>query len=328
MANGKLLLGQLLYGIRRLAIPFTKQMMDKASADALVGDANTEITPNDQDSSEVRVFDAAGAEAAFEAEWIEFAGTMDIPLPNRLSGCNVTYEKGGEAGEYNDAVTAWGITAYHSIGLSVNGSAQASAFCIPKLVYDIIETYSQNLPVKHCFFYDADPTIANVLIRLSAELGAAVAEWPTFQPEAHTIVCIGQRVQSSAKGAAQVSDASSSGGSSFSESIGAGSSYEYAPSIQIERLPPTLHGTFSLDASDTITKTAEAMIDLGTGGSSTGTIPAAAVAEGSVSPADFFATTPAGFPSGLHLYKLLIEPNDEFGYFFVHAVVFDFDTVS
>lgn len=308
-AKGKKLWGQLLWGTLRLPITFWQQVWNKTDSETLLGDDAYEITPIDEDAFQVKKFELSAAAVTFIEDYFEsFPGTQDIRLPLVMTACTVTYEKGGGPGDYDET----GIGAGRFSG-SVNGSAQASAFCIPKLSATVPEIYSDNLPVKHCFFFLAVPSMTNILAKLTAELGVTVLEWPAFAPESHDLTLTGERVQASAKVAFSTSP--------DYVSIGSGESVEHSPVIQREHLPATLHAAFTFTALSTQSYSATGTMTLGGSISKTAT----ATATGRVSPSSLAATSPTALPaSGLYLYKPNVEPSNEFGYFFVHAIVFDF----
>lgn len=319
MANGDELLGQLLVSSLKVPVSFTQQMMDKAAADAKVGLPHYEVNPNDYDSSQVRHFALTAAAITFlEAYGQRFAGTADIRLPNVLTSCSVTFEEGGEEGDFTE--TANTVTGSFSVSLS--GSAQATAFSIPKLNAPIKETWSDGLPVEHVYLFSQSPSIATVLARAGNFMGVTVNAWPVFKPESVVITLIGQRAQSSAK--VSLTNSSSTGGTVETE--GAGDSYDLSPNIQIERIPPTLHEEFTLTGSSSVTKYATGSIDVGFDINAE----AIATATSSVSPTTIAATTPAALPtSGLYAYRIDVEPNGEIpDYFFVHMIVFDFASIA
>lgn len=328
--KGRSFVGQLIHGIRRITIPFTQQMMDKTSADALVGTAETEITPNDWDSSQVRTYDTSAIGPLLLAEWFAVPGKAPVgqDLPDVLTELSVTYEIGGGVGNYNETVTA-NATGNLNVSGSANGSAQASSFVMPKIKTAFRPQYRQVLPVTHCYFYAAPPiTTASILARLSGPTGlnATVLDWPAFKPVGHTLTLSGRKANVSARKAYQVSYSESEASTTFIQSNGSGTSEDVAPSKDFVQIPPCLHGAFSLTAGVGTIYNATATITVNAGVlGGGGTVTAQAHAEGSVTPSVLSATSPAGLPaSGLYLWKVDVDATDEFGYNFVHAVVFDF----
>lgn len=324
---GELLNGQLLLERhKQFIVPFTQQMMDKVSADALVGQALTEITPKDRDASEVRVYGPIDLSAfVLQAPGIE----RRMRLPDVMTALTVTYEQGGGDTDYTETNTN-SATNPTSVGVSLRGQAQASSFNIPKLVPVTTETWSFNQPVQHVWFYvQGSVTLAAVLARLTTIMGATVLAWPVFKPESITMTLVGTRVNGTCQVSFQASVASYSGSSAVS-SFGSGKGLEYSPIIEIQHIPATLHGAFTLSTTSDVTHTATASIasvggPITGGGASSTSVSASA----SVSPTTISATSPAALPSsGLRLFDFELEPSEQYGWFFGHAILFDFAVLA
>lgn len=318
MSNGKLLYGQLMFGAHQLPIQFTEEMMDSTSARALLGQAHTEITPNDQDSSKVKVYTTPD----LSDYWLSYDGIeRRMRIPDILTDLELTFETNGAASSYTDSGTNLGTGTYH-LGQSASGQCQASAAVIPKLIHSIREIWSFNPHVTHYFYFGTAFDQATILAKLAGKLGVSVNPWPVFKPESLVFKGVSQRNNASARVAVQ----GTAGSTSSSQTQGHGDGYDHNSLVQDIQLPATLHGSFTLSPStSTLSKDAVGSASF------TGTMNAAAgatahaVAVGSLTPSSVSATSPAGIPSsGLYLFDFDIEPAEEFGWFFAHAVVFDF----
>jgi len=332
MSNGRSLFGQLLYGIRRLPLRFTKQMADEETASPLLGTSNVEITPNDEGSWEVKTFNSAAIQALLDAETLMMEGTMDIQgVPPVLTDLEVIYETGGGNSNASETVTIIFASTPFSMGISPAANAEASAYCIPKLKYKLTPFNGQNRKVKLFYFYLENVTEANVKAKIVAKLGGGaitVNSWPSFIEDSISMILRGERVQANSRASFGAS-VSMGSGSCITKTDGAGDGQRVEPSIDPVQLPMAIHAAFnSLTASGTITKTATGTYGVtgwsylnGNGGGAVN-----AVANGSISPTTVAASVgETAWPgAGNYLYRFTPQPEDAFGRNLVEAVVFDF----
>lgn len=327
-SSGRLLHGQKLHGPLMLPATFTRIMDEAATtADPLCdGTANREVEPKDRQASEVTEYNIDLSEFFLSYDGFE----RRMRLPPVLNDLQVQYVVGGENNDYIETAGQTGSGAF-SVSASLAGSAQAAAYCIPKIIPNTKEAWPYEMPAKHCFFF-APPgnlTTADYLTRLSIQLGVSVSAWPVWLTESLTFITTGERVNASARATLQASFATHSSGASATQSIGFGSGTSVSPNIEITQIQPTLHGAFSLSGSAGTSQSASTTI------SSSGVITLAAggtanaVAAGTVSPTSVSATSPANLPSsGLYLYDVEMEAASTFGQFLLHAVLFDFSVIA
>lgn len=323
--QGRLLHGLRMHGTHQVPVPFTKQMdsaIDQADAIAEAATPLTEVEPKDRGASDVISY----ATLDLSNYWLSYDGIeRRMRIPDVLTSLVLTYEKGGGDTSYVEAADTTASGSY-SVGVSLSGQAQASAFVLPKIIPTLHETWSFNQPVSHYFYFGQAFDQATILAKLSAKLGTTVNAWPVFKPESITLKLVGQRTSSNARATFQGSVSSHSGGDSTSESAGFGEGQEFSPQVETVQIPATLHGAITLSpSSSSQTNTATAGISasgiIGGGGGGV----ANCIATGSVTPTSIPATSPAGVPtSGLYLFDFDIEPAETFGWFYAHAVVFDF----
>lgn len=325
-SKGKTLLGQLLYGARQIIIRFTQISMDVESANALVGTPLTEITPVNDVNSTVKTYTQPDLSGIFIVS--ETYGNID--LPNVLSSLTVSYISGGGDGNYTETASAAASGTAWSVGASVSGTAQATASCIPKLLYQIDTPVTTNVTLINCFFYSPTLDQTTILAILTAKLGHTVSAWPVFKVKPITVTLIGSKMNGSIRADYQGSASNSSSGVTLTQSDGLGDQYDFTPIIEQQQFPPTLHGSFTLTGSGSVSHAGTTTVTLSGGvisGGGSGT--ATATASASVSPTNISTTVPSSLPtSGLYLYRL--DPGDSttFGNYFIHATVFDFASIQ
>lgn len=329
MANGKQLLGQLLYGIRRIPVKFIQRMVDEVTVGTMIGSANIEITPNDAQSWETRTYDTAAIQAMLDAEFLAMEATINIVgVPAMMTDISVVYEKGGGDATSLEAVELVSVSTPFSLGINAGANAEASSYCIPKLKYKLTPFNGENRRVKLCYFYMDTVTIAAALTRLSTALSVTVQAWPAFQEDSVSVILRGERAQASSKANYGASVSAGSGGHLLmSEGTGAGKRIE--PSIDPIQLPMSIRAAATPTASDSNTKSASGSYTVTAGSYLSGGAgtPVDAVANGSISPTTIPGTTVTAWPTSpteYYLYKLTPQPEDAFGRVMVEAVVFNF----
>lgn len=171
-SDGRLLHGQEYDKEGNLLVPFTQRMHDNEGADALVGQARTDINPVDMNASLVRVYDAANVSGVY----LRFPGTINLQLPDVLQGITITYNSSsGNGDDVRDIGTVQWFGTSGGMNLNPVARAQASANIQPDLSFDIKQVWSQNVPVEHIVFYlSGTVTTTQVLAQLRVILTAAV----------------------------------------------------------------------------------------------------------------------------------------------------------
>lgn len=320
-------------------VAFTQRVMDLASANALLGDTRTEIIPHDKLQSIVRVYTPSASDYEDYSE--SMPGTTNLQLPDILTGIVITYNKSENEGE-NEQVAGFGIASGSgSFSFAPVSSAQAGASIIPNAQVNIQQVWAQNVPVVHYgFFMAVNSSSAQILARLTAIAGASVFAWPVFRPESHTLTLKGAQVSiSQTASLTEQMVFSDTDHWSWRWTEGAGISLEGGVSINSIRIPPTLHGIITPTGGTSSTATATTSVSVSVPQVSTTTSPALNVLTlpyvntptpasetitASVTPTSLAATTPSALPT-TGLYLLSINPGEqEYGYLFMVATVFDF----
>lgn len=313
---------------------FTEQDMQIFFAVQLLGDPNVEITPTDRNSSLVRTYTIPSADIlAFSQKWPE---TSSIDLPATLDSLTMVYETNSGEGATDETATGASVGTNPNLSLALNGSAQSSAAIIPDLQVVIKPHALSDVPIIKVVFYLAEgDDMADILIRLTAIMGATVNAWPKFDHslESHVFTLKGQ--QASVSAGATVKQSVSLGDTDTTIiSTGTSDSYQLGNSIKTITTPPTIHGAIMI-TSDSSTASVDAVADVamdsGTNwpAQSSSKTASASVAA-SVTPDSVSATSPvSAIPSsGLYLYKLSGEMSPYAGYNLFYAIIFDFANAS
>lgn len=327
---------------RDAVLTYTEQVQDYRQADALVGTAKTEVTPQDRQASVVRVW--SGTIADLDSYFAAFAATTSIGgLPDVLTAMTVTFNKNhGDGESIHDVGTA--VSAGTSGGLNVDptASASASAAIIPDIQPAIQPTIANNVPVIiYVFYIKGDVTQAAVIAKLLSASSLTVLAWPKFRPVSHVFTLVGQQksVSQQADSHSQnrwANDSLSYAISPFDGTRSDGFSLDTGISIRTIQLPPTIHGSITLSASSstqtatvTVTANIPAIVGSGIAPSFDAVVnepdPITITVTGSISPSSLSATSgQASIPtSGLYLLDVTSQP-DIAGYNIVRATVFDF----
>lgn len=326
MSKSSIRSGQLRFGPRQIAIPYTEFECDHQMAETYVGNPLAEVIPKDLTSSTVKLYTTPDLSTYLlkGSQW------GPISLPPTLTALSISYQTGGGTTAYSENGSATGATPF-STGLSLSGTAQASAAVLPKAIPIITENSYDRVEFTHLFFYSTVVDKATILARATAIMAATVLTWPLFKPVSITLVLKGTKVSVSNRATYQLNvSLGSGGGGAVSQSSGAGAGEDTELSVEREVIPPTLHSAQSITVTSTTSHTATSSITIGgtaAPGSSGGTSTASAT--GTVAFAGLGATTPTTIPaSGLYLYDMAFEPSPDFGNYIVHAVIFDFAQIA
>lgn len=321
--------GQQLNRYTGIPEPFTEQDTQVALAKPLVGNSDVEITPTDRNSSLVRTYTIPTADIlAFSRTFVE---TGAIDLPDTLATPTSVYETHTGQGASSETATGGTVGTNPNLSLSITSSAQSSAGLIPDLQILVKPNSRSVKPLTKILFYSTEgDTLADILTRLTAIVGATVSFWPDFdgakQPIAFTLK--GQQASISAN--ATVKESISAGTTdTYIQSTGTGDSYSLGSSIKTINVPPTIHAGITISgasASDTIDATAEAIMDSGPGWNAlSASETASATVAASVTPSTVSGTTITAIPStGINLMRLSGELSPYAGYATQYAVLFNF----
>lgn len=309
--------------------PFTEEDTQVALAFPLVGNSDVEITPTDRNSSLVRTYTVPTADIlAFSRTFVE---TGAIDLPDTLTSPTAVYETHSGEGASSETATGASVGTNPNLSLSISSSAQSSAGLIPDLQILVKPNSRSVKPLTKVLFYSVEgDTMADILTRLTAIVGATVSLWPDFDGSKMPIAFTLKGQQASISANATVKESISAGTTdTYIQSTGTGDSYSLGSSIKTVNIPPTIHGALTIaSATDTLSidATAEAIMDSGPGWNAlSASETASATVSASVSPSSVSATTIASIPaSGIYLYRLSGELSPYAGYATEYAVLFNF----
>lgn len=320
-----------------VVIPWTETTVAPAASNT----ANTEIRPVDFARQRNRTYDFANITAAYTASNISFPGKFTVDLPNVLKKVSVTYNKSEGSGASNHPTSQQYVTftAKGSGSLAPTSTAQSSAAIIADVTYEIEYYQGISVDCTHYYFYlTSTATLAQILTKTGA------ISLPRFRPQSVQLTAYGGQVSLQQSADSRISASSDS----FSRISGDGYSTEVGVSSKVITIPPTIHGSITVQGQTTQTAAAyvSASADItqlvyapkkgSTNGAPDFTIaptkvglvntptPRYAQVKAGVEPTSFGATSPAAIPtSGKYLVACSGEPVD-YGFTLIHAVVVDF----
>jgi hypothetical protein len=339
--QGQVLHGQLLDKDFRTAIPYTQQIrnFNDGGQSPSQGNANTEITVIDGNSTEDKVFNYSALDSAKLAIFVQNPGFTSFDLPEELISLTAIFSTSKGTGTGTSTPTATSSGTSWSVGVSSSNKGSSSLDYIPDLQPEIKTHFTRNVPTIECYFFtSASQTMANVLSRLTTGLSATVLVWPHFKPVRHSFTMKGQALSLSAGANLQLSASKNSANTSYSDNVGLDKQVETKTSIRSLDLPPYLHGDISITSDvggATPWKTSDTVgITVGTSITAAGDIPTTTISSGGtvtpitvsteIFPHTLSATSPAAVPTS-GLYLLEIRPQASEGDLFLQlAVVVDF----
>lgn len=299
-----------------------------------LGDAKTEIQPIDAIRDKVRTIVAPIT--ALQAFVQRFPGTTNLNLPDELVSVAAIFETSGDDSTSEDTGNGSATGTSASLSLACHSVTETGVTVIPDIQVEISQTWAQNVPIEHFFFFLAMPvTTANIITKLNGILNPlTVASWPTFKPVAHTVTVAGGRMNARASATVQQHVALSTETASRTYSVGKGTSMSSGVTIKTVRIPPTIHPIVNIAFGGTpnpytLTKTATARAQLVAATNwphvDSEDVIATASVEAIIDPVSFAATagTNAIPASGLYIKDVDVEPW-RYGWARVHAAVFDF----
>lgn len=298
---------------------FTKQFVAPPdfATPSVLAETGVEYTPVNEDRTLKQTFTVPTA--TLNAYKKEIPIKVSLKLPRVLKSVNVTWHK---AVGQSDQDASWaGAASGTSPSLSANLSdqAHASASVMPDLQVEIETPWGDDVDATGVFMFMEEPvTVASIKTKL---LPTVVLSWPVFKPVSRTITLKGQKVGITVN--ASVS-AHKTKGVNLSEDWGKtdSESFDISTNTSTVIIPPTLHGaiTFTGGVIDSETPSAAAIISVVMDGRTTAASRTKSkVCEGSVSPDEFLATSPADIPrTGIYLTNYRIEPY-KWGYARVYA---------
>lgn len=300
-----------------------------------LGQNRYEVTPLGDGNEEWKSFNIAQVQAALDNFIISFPGTANLQLPDILESVKGIIEENSGDGTYDeDGYALWTVSGSGgaSSSLSIRGTGQASAAIIPDLDVQIRQIWANNVPtINYLFFLPMPVTSAQVASKLTALVGSSVLAWPHWNPIAHTITLVGQRLslQCTAASTWQDGGSSSDSGSSYehSQSGGTGYSQEVGLVLRTVRIPPTIHPAITL--SGITGKQVNISADANANASSAEYIQKTGTVVGSITPTSLAATPgPTTIPtSGKYIKDVNAEPY-RWGYAKIHAEVVDFASLA
>jgi hypothetical protein len=264
-------------------------------------------------------------------------GLTNLNLPPEITSLQSFYTKGGEAGSYTENGNYTLSPTYGVGSLSLRGSAQASASCIPELGWVVKIPRTQNVPCRQVLLFVANnATRPDIFSVINVALGSpGLNEWPDFRPQPILVLLKGGKVNGRLDISASAHDAVTTDYagvvkySGYSRTNGGGISVDIAVTSRLMQIPETIHGNLTIlgeGASDSFAKSATGSITCGAATSQP--LGGTATASGSVQIISGGGETPGAnhtMPSsGYRVHRLVVEPDAEFNRLRVFAEVVNF----
>lgn len=158
--------------------PYTRQIQNCQHNGSVVGmgDAATEVTPNDNNSSVVEATDETAVAAALESIHIEIGGTTSFPLPKTLLSVTVVWNSGSADGVADHPVGNAVVFGTGSASLNPRSSVQGNASATPALIPVFRNNKAENVPSLLSLFYSLSGLTYNgVRARVSKFVQTATA---------------------------------------------------------------------------------------------------------------------------------------------------------
>lgn len=332
MSDGDLLHGQDYDRERDAVFRYTEQVKNFApnGGAALLGTARTEVVPLDANSSKVRTWTPSAGD--LESVLMSFAGTVDLALPQTLTGLSIVYNTDSRTGGHTQEGNGVSAGTSASLTLSLPSRSEGSAAIVPDLQPTIVTRWGRNVPVTQYFFYmSGNVTEAAAITRLNTLASISVSSWPLWRPVSHVFTLKGQSVSVSADAEVQQHVSFNESNVTYTWGKGLGGSKAGSNTIRTIVLPETIHGAISIsNTSQDATATATAEAGWESGGTNwpalaTDEVSKTATASASVSPTSLSATEGAtSVPtSGLRLHEIRVSSwRDGYNIVFMEVVNF------
>lgn len=257
--------------------------------------------------------------AALNSYLISLPTRTDIQMPTVLKSITAywTHDQSGSNGNAQSTGTMPSSGA-SSLECMASSSGQYRFSAIPTIATEIESVFGSDIPATIYFFYydsgNGSMSETNLRNRLSSLIGQEIRVWPTFKPQAHTIVATGGTVTASAKAVASETIVDSIDGTrGNAQGIQQDQSFSRDINKDIVNLAPTIHRALNIqNASQYSTIIARASATANLNGdfkakASTGENSGHLTV--SVQPSSFPATSPPDIPrSGLYIVDSSAEP--------------------
>jgi hypothetical protein len=257
--------------------------------------------------------------AALNSYLISLPTRTDIQMPTVLKSITTywTYDSSGSDGDASSSGTM-PATGGGTLECMASSSGQFREAAIPTIATEIESIFGSDIPATIYFFYynsgNGSMSETDLRNRLSSLIGQQINVWPTFKPQAHTIVATGGSVTASAKAVASETILQSIDGvRGNAQGVQTDSSFSRDVNKDIVNLAPTIHRALTVINADQYRSvgaraSARARLDGdfnadARSNESTGSLTV------SVLPPSFPATTPSDIPrSGLYIVDSKAEP--------------------
>jgi hypothetical protein len=228
-----------------VVIPRTRQRVLNSAVNLATN--RQDVKALDSVQSELVTFDPTALAAVFDTYLNYMSSTTNLQLPDVLTSLTGVESSAVGNGTYAEAATGSGNGTTFFLSMSTQGTAQGSASKMLDVLVEIKQYWARNIPVVTYYFFLQSPvTAAAVLAKLQTLSGLTITAWPKFVPQAHTVICKGQKFSGEARAKTAFQQSSSSDGSSATDTGGKGYGLDVSTSIRGIRIPPTIHDTINI----------------------------------------------------------------------------------
>lgn len=335
----------------QLIIPAVKRVVAKGSTTpGISGGVITEIRDIDG-YREDRIITTQPLSVVDAYIRVLYGNTTNVDVPPHLESLVGYVDIGGGSGSYseNGSYVLHQSKGYGAIQL--RGSAQASSSATPELGWIIRIPKTSNVPCIHVLLYVANGlSRANIITALSAII-SGVTDWPDFRPQPITVKGVGAKLNLQVQVAASAHDSVTTDYlgvpqfDSYSRSSGQGISRDATVLTKVYNIPPTIHDTLSISNQADLWTTDNGATPIELGGTGHPLFAAHGSINGGVANADpdtgivtcysrgtlsiisstSFTTGKRDYSGlGLHVHRLISEPDPVFNRTRVFAEIVDF----
>lgn len=278
-----------------------------------LGESRTEIEIIDSVRQKVTVTDYV----PYLAYRRVFAGLTRLELPPVLELLDPYFDGRDGSGQFTGTIGDCHWFDSGSWSYSLRGEGQGSAAVAAHVQHSVRENSAAHMQSQRAVFFLPSPvTMAQVLAVLSGIFGASVSVMPNFKKVSVTVLLVSESISLQAEAQEHVQDGGSGASAEeHSEYGGYGDSRGHSKTIEGMVIPPCLHGTISINSSQTADASASAAA--GSNSSSPGdeTVTGRVIASAA-------ASVPTSVPN-TGLYAIALDPEPYQDLIMYHAEIVD-----
>jgi hypothetical protein len=304
-----------------IIIPYEEKITPSGQS---LDSAATFVDPLSEDLDLVRTINLNAVKSELDAVFLSFPTRTSLSLPKILKSVSIIWDGSKDDASFSSDFEGFTSGTSGSLSGSESGRASSQASVSPAFVVDMEEIYANNIPTTSYFFFLPYPVKLEDIL---TKVGGGVAAWPIFKPASHVLAAFGESARVSVEGSASASSSFSPTSSSFDRTTGKGGSYARGQQTVTITIPPSIHGSISIQNSGTKNYSGVASFNIGWAGSN---FPSVFVSD--TKTVEVNGTGPTSIPSvsgptdiprsGLYLIDSRVEIY-QYGYARIYAEVLD-----